>query len=280
MVLCQNSAAVLASSQGLSTAVADAILRDHLYGLELAKRPAEGSLGERSKAAADRIQAGLVDRKLDVIRSGVAAIEWGFGMQAENGSFPGGCGGMQDASLFIEAAARSILLMNALAPDSPLAERADGWMQRVHEGARWLARCVDVDSGTNLQQEPWTLAAALGESANATGDRLLRHEAEKCAFIGMKAQRPIDLSRLDAVFDAMAMAARFFWVCSSDEIRESIAYTLEATLEQAVAVASESLPTCLDFSSWAQSLTYGARILGRPSYSLFAARIGELRRDS
>jgi hypothetical protein len=88
------------------------------------------------------------DRLLD---QGLKAFEWGFTQAGEDGSFPNERGGVKKKqnslhpkAVYIEAAARTLLLLKQAAPDARTRARAEALTPALLKSADWLANSPDT----------------------------------------------------------------------------------------------------------------------------------------
>ena len=119
------------------------------------------------------------------IRAGLQQFDWGWAHQSSDGSFPGTAGGstgqeFHSSSLFVEAAARTALLLKSYSPitytpDSVYYNSEIAWYTaNVHAAALWFTT-PSVAAAGQAYNQPFThrrylLAATLAEAAALTGD--------------------------------------------------------------------------------------------------------------
>lgn len=146
---------------------------------------------EEQRYGDDYIERGIAQENPALISEGLLIFNWGFAREASDGSFPGSGDGTpgeveHSASLFIEAAARSLYALKhyspvtySLAPGTYTATIARD-AQLIHQTAEWLTGATDSSIPTLLQQydAPYThrrylLGAALQETSDLSGDSTL-----------------------------------------------------------------------------------------------------------
>lgn len=144
------------------------------------------------ESGADWITAGVACNNPTYVQQGIAVLNWGFAQQSTNGSF-GTSGDLCFGTVqFIEAAARSTLLLqsfNATKYASTIANyqtmiaSADAWLTGVeaHRVASAMSQSVADEYGA---------AACLAESSAVTGNTALLADAEPYAEAGLSMQLP------------------------------------------------------------------------------------------
>lgn len=123
---------------------------------------------ENQRYGADFVQAGLVRGDAELVARGWKMLDWGFARQSEDGGFAGTGDAFHSTSLFVEAAARALLLTTqSRSPDAPriLAE----YTPKLDAAARWLSIPSVATKGDAYNvpytHRRWLLASALGETA-------------------------------------------------------------------------------------------------------------------
>ncbi|MDG3005862.1 hypothetical protein [Paludisphaera mucosa] len=125
---------------------------------------------EQQRYGADFVQAGLVRGDAALVARGWKILDWGFARQAVDGSFVGTGDAFHSTSMFVEAAARALLLTaQSHASDAPTVLAR--YLPKLDAAARWLAT-PGVAAKGDFNDAPythrrWLLAAALGETAAA-----------------------------------------------------------------------------------------------------------------
>lgn len=147
---------------------------------------------EMQRSATWIIGAGAISSGAEQIRLydlGLKAFEWGFSHAGDDGSFPTERGGttkkqssLHPKSMFIEAAARSLLLLSSREMPTPaLKARVDALIPKLHQSASWMANSADLTAflarAKNTNQVMF-VATGLQETAKITGDQALAMKAE------------------------------------------------------------------------------------------------------
>lgn len=148
---------------------------------------------EGQRYAVDELSAGIARNDSDLIKKGIEAIGWGFGRQGPGGDFPGTGDPFHSTSLFVEAAARSLLLLRDY-DSNKYADVISSDTPKVKAAADWLTE-PDVESVGQANNKPfthrrWILAATLAESGELTGDKHLIDKAREYAADGLSMQTP------------------------------------------------------------------------------------------
>jgi hypothetical protein len=153
---------------------------------------------EIQREGAQNIEDGIAAKSAKKIQQGISALDWGFAKQAGDGSFPGTGNGtsgepFHSASLFIEAAARSVLDLKAYDPKT-----YGTWIQsaipHIQVGALWLMSPTAYVAGQKYNA-PYThrryiLASALLEAGVATGNTAIANASLPYLTDGLSRQTP------------------------------------------------------------------------------------------
>ena len=123
---------------------------------------------EQQRYGADFVQAGLVRGDASLAAHGWKILDWGFARQASDGSFAGTGDAFHSTSMFVEAAARALLLEQQSGSGGSAAH-LQSYGPKLEAAARWLTR-ADVAAKGDQYDAPythrrWILSAALGETA-------------------------------------------------------------------------------------------------------------------
>lgn len=166
---------------------------------------------EYQRVSAEAIGAGLALGNDAAIERGLKMIGWGFAHMEPDGSFK--CDdAYHSASFFIEAAAYSLLLLEA----SPAHER---WKPRIEtlkpslrKAARWMAKPAVARPVWNGVQKQFAhrwfaCAAALGESGVLLDDKELLAQARPLLHDGIRAQLPNGVNPEKGGYDSIYQAA-------------------------------------------------------------------------
>jgi hypothetical protein len=125
--------------------------------------------------------------KAELLDKGLKAFEWGFDHAGEDGSFPNERGGatkkqnsLHPKSAFIEAAARSALLLQQVDLEPSFRDRLTALLPRLNKSARWMAGSRDLEKffkRSRSANQLLFIAAALQEAGAATKDTTLTERA-------------------------------------------------------------------------------------------------------
>jgi hypothetical protein len=98
---------------------------------------------EQQRYGVDHIQAGVVLKNPASIETGLKVLNWGFARQGPDGDFPGTGDPVHSSSLFLEAAARSALILQQSKIPANEA-KAKELTPKVFAAAKWMAK-TDTD---------------------------------------------------------------------------------------------------------------------------------------
>jgi hypothetical protein len=193
---------------------------------------------EQQRYGADLIEAGIVLDEEARFREGLLVIRWGLQRQGEDGGFPGTGDPFHSTSFFVEAFARSILLLKQSGRDPSTIDAKS--VQKLKAAAEWLMKPEVARRGENnnipYTHRRWLLAAALGESAAVTGDRAMALAAERYAHegLGLQTEEGINPEKGggDVNYQAAGIlfAARYYTVCTDAALRGRIRTMIEKGL--------------------------------------------------
>jgi hypothetical protein len=167
---------------------------------------------EYQRHAFEVLAAGVLARDPSLIDKGLRALEWGFAQAGSDGSFPterGGTSRKQNAfhpkAVFLEAAARSIILVRQAGVDERFKKRTDALVPKLALSARWMMNSDDLRKffrRAGNANQLFSAAMALHEASIVTGDAALAAGArEKMAAI-LALQRPDGTFPEKSGFDA------------------------------------------------------------------------------
>jgi hypothetical protein len=194
---------------------------------------------EEQRAGGDWVQAGLLGGHPDAVRAGVAAIDWGFARQADDGSFPGTGDPYHSVSLFLEAAARAAVIAHEADPRGS-AVPVEAWRPRIGRTARWYLSPEVRAKGWEGSLVPFghryfLRAEALALAGALTDDADLHAEAARYVKAGLAKQRADGVlperDAFDLGYQALAVrsAGRHWFVCPDDAVRQELATLLRGS---------------------------------------------------
>lgn len=256
---------------------------------------------EQQRYGADLVQAGLVLKDRPLVEEGWKILAWGFARQGPDGGFPGTGDPFHSTSLFVEAAARALLLQRQ-SGNEHAAIGASQYQSKVAAAAHWLLR-QDVAARGRKNNRPyahrrWLLAAALGETAALTGDHQMALAAADYAREGLALQTPQGVNPekggADANYQAFGilLAARYYTVCPDATLRAEIKnridrglrweltrldangnISLEGNSRTGKETGRSGRPKTIDYKSLLQAFVFGAAITRDARYQRAAERI-------
>lgn len=166
---------------------------------------------EYQRVCAEAVGAGLALGNEAAVERGVKMIEWGFAHMEADGSFK--CDdAYHSASFFIEAAACSLLLLEASPAGGKWKPRIEALKPSLQKAAHWMAKpavAVPVWNGVQKQfAHRWfACAAALGESGVLLNDKELLSKAKPLLHGGIRAQLPNGVNPEKGGYDSIYQAA-------------------------------------------------------------------------
>ena len=193
---------------------------------------------EHQRYGSDLIVAGVALGDEPLVERGLAGLQWAFDHQGKDGDFPGTGDPYHSVSIFVEAAARALLVIREADARSRdvrwrrAAATADRQVPRVLAAARWLAR-PEIEAAARNHEAIFThrsyiLAAALGETAALTRDDALTRQAERFARAGLARQLENGVNPERGGFDVSYQSAgvlnatRYWLVCPDPELRQKM----------------------------------------------------------
>ncbi|MDZ4877808.1 MAG: hypothetical protein CLLPBCKN_007243 [Chroococcidiopsis cubana SAG 39.79] len=147
---------------------------------------------EEQRYAEERIIAGLLKNDSQAIQSGFKMFDWGFARQSSDGSFKGTGDPFHSTSFFVQAVARTLLVLQQSPQASKYAYRIARYKPLVRRAARWMILPSVWKKGIE-RNEPYAhrrylVAAALGLTGKLTGDRQLIDRARQSIKDGLSLQ--------------------------------------------------------------------------------------------
>jgi hypothetical protein len=199
------------------------------------------------KAGADWVQAGI-DREDDsLIREGLLILNWGFGKQGSDGSFPGTSSAFYNTALFTEAAARVALLLQQYHPVTYTADSTyytgvvTSYTQKLHAAALWMMQPTVAAAGQKsdlpFTSHRWLTAAALAQMAKLTGDASIAAAAVPYATNGLTLQEANGINPEKGTFDVnyqaqgILYAERYYSLCTSATLQAQILKMIKLGLQ-------------------------------------------------
>jgi hypothetical protein len=256
---------------------------------------------EQQRYGADLVQAGVMRKNQTLVEEGWRILAWGLARQGPDGGFPGTGDPFHSTSMFVEGAARALLLQRQSGSESA-EEFVARYQPRVIAAAQWLMRPAVAEQGKKHNQpythRRWILAAALGQAAALNGDRRMAQAAAEYAREGLALQRPDGINPEKGGSDSsyqgfgILLAERYYLVCPDPALRAEIRNMIERGLhwELTRVDGSGSVSTTgnsrvgkesgrsgaaktVDYKSLLQAFTFGAALTGNQRYEKVAERI-------
>jgi hypothetical protein len=257
---------------------------------------------EQQRYGADLLQAGVVLKDDSLIDQGVKVLEWGFQQEAADGGFPGVGDPHHSASFFLEAASRSVLLLEQAHMEKYL-PAAQAWKPKIAAMGRWLNRPEIAEKSRAKALDPFThrfylLAAGYAEAAAVTGEPEFRIWAHNYAVDGLSRQQPDGTNPERGGFDAsyqavgVMFACRYYLNCPDEAtraaIKSMIAKALDKEMPRIDANGEVSLEgstrtplekgrsgkqKTMDYKILLTALVFGEQLTGDPQYREAAERV-------
>jgi hypothetical protein len=248
---------------------------------------------EEQRYGADLIQVGLAKKDDSLIEQGITVINWGFDHEGD-GSFPGTGDPHHSISFFLEAASRSVILLQQANDPAHLAELKD-WKGNIQKAADWMITPTVFPKNRAASMDPYThrfflCAAALGEAGVVTGASRFQDAALQLAQAGLPRQQPDGTDPEKGGFDVnyqavgVLFATRYLLVCSDPptqaQLRQLIAKALEkertmisatgeVSLDGSTRITSENARSgkkkTMDYKTLAQALIFWSDLSGDAS---------------
>ena len=257
---------------------------------------------EQQRYGADLVQAGVVMKDDSLIDQGMKVLAWGFEQQGADGGFPGVGDPHHSASFFLEAASRSVLLLEQAHLTKYLAT-AQAWKPKIAAMGRWLNRPEIAEKGRAKALDPFThrfylLAAGYSEAAAATGEAEFQTWAHNYAVDGLGRQQPDGTNPERGGFDAsyqgvgVVFASRYYLQCPDEAIRAALKtmiakaldkemtmidpngeVSLEGSTRTPLETGRSGKPKTMDYKVLLMALVSGEQVTGDPKYREVAERV-------
>ena len=258
---------------------------------------------EQQRYGADFVQAGLVTGKADLARQGWQILDWGFNREAADGSFPTTGDAFHSTSMFVEAAARALLLevqSGAADADQLVAK----YLPKIDASAHWLMTPSVATKGdandAPYAHRRWLLAAALGQVAKLTGDPATASAAAAYASRGLALQTSAGMNPEkgggDSSYQAygILLAERYMTVCQDAGLRVQVNTMIVQGLSWEVSyinaagqvstvnntrtgteVSRDNTVKTTDYKTIIQALSVATTLTGDPSYRAVAQQVAQ-----
>ena len=257
---------------------------------------------EQQRYGADLLQAGVVMKNDSLIGEGMKVLEWGFQQQAADGGFPGVGDPHHSTSFFLEAASRSVLLLEQARAEKYLAV-AQAWKPKIAAMGRWLNRPEIAEKGRAKSLDPYThrfylLAAGYSEAAAVTGEAEFQTWAHNYAVEGLGRQQADGTNPERGGFDAsyqgvgIMFASRYYLHCPDATTRVALKamiakaldkemtkidangeVSLEGSTRTPLETGRSGKPKTMDYKVLLMALVLGEQITGDPKCREAAERV-------
>jgi hypothetical protein len=256
--------------------------------------PAKKWFIEEQRYGADLIQMGLATRSDSLIEKGIRVVNWGFEHEGA-GDFPGTGDPHHSISFFLEAAARSVILLHEAGDERHLAG-LENWKRNIRNAAESFITPEVFPRNRSSSMDPYShrfflCAAALGQAGSVLGDARLKRAALEMARAGLQRQEPDGTNPEKGGFDVnyqvvgAVFGIRYLLVCEDPPVRDQLGRMITAALrrERRAISADGGVDTqgstrlnseesrsgrakSMDYKMLAQGLVFWADISGDGSY--------------
>jgi hypothetical protein len=195
---------------------------------------------EQQRYGGDFIQAGIFTNNDALIREGLLLLDWGFDRQGSDGSFPLTGDPFHSTSMFVEGAARGLLLLQQSGRPG-YNDTIQAMLPKLEAAARWMM-VPSVASRGQSNNRPYThrryiVASALAITAELTGDADIAAAATPYIQDALSLQQPDGVNPEkgggDVNYQALGllMAARYLTVCSDAVLCQAVRTMIERGLQ-------------------------------------------------
>lgn len=195
---------------------------------------------ELQRAGAQDVYAGLALQSEAHIRWGLKQLQWGFDQQQSDGSFDcKDC--FHSSSFLVEAAAHSLLLIEASTWKGGFAVEIAKMKPMIHKAALWMIQPANSklrDQGQIIYtHRRFLVAAALGQTALLCGDEALMQAANEYLRDGIQRQCKDGVFPEKGGFDSSYHAVALIYAqrCSAVFVKGSLADELQVSIKKGMA---------------------------------------------
>jgi hypothetical protein len=203
--------------------------------------PAKKWFIEQQRYGADLIQMGLALANDRMIDDGIRVINWGFQHEG-GGDFPGTGDPHHSISFFLEAAARSVILLREAGDERHLS-RLQNWKRNLRNAAERFITPDVFPRDRSKVMDPYThrfylCAAGLGEAGSVLNDERLKMAALEMARAGLQLQEPDGTNPEKGGFDVnyqvvgAVFAIRYSLVCEDPSVRAQVGQMITVALNR------------------------------------------------
>jgi hypothetical protein len=190
---------------------------------------------EQQRYGGDLVEAGVCVGDEALVRKGVQILDWGFKHEAADGSFPETGDAFHSVSMFVEGAARALLLLQEK-DRKKYADVINTDLPKLRLAAYWLLKPAVLAKGRNndapYTHRRWILAAALVETSALLHDRTLQLAAAEFASDGINLQTNIGVNPEKGGYDVsyqavgLSMAERAYVLFDDQSLKERTLFVI------------------------------------------------------
>lgn len=195
---------------------------------------------EAQRQGEEVIIAGLVRGDRTAIEAGFKMFEWGFARQSADGGFAGTGDPFHSTSFFVQAVARSLLILQQSPYAAEYASQIAHYQPLLHRAAQWMIQPEVWQRGNNNNQ-PYThrrylVACALGLTSLLSSDRQFLDFAHLALKEGLLLQQPDGIHPEQGGFDSsyqmasVLFAARWVVYFPDDPLTPQVIRSIEKAL--------------------------------------------------
>jgi hypothetical protein len=148
---------------------------------------------EEQRAGVDAVIAGLINNDDMAIQAGFKMFDWGFTHQKGDGSFSGTRDAFHSTSFFVEAVARTILIIQQSPQAKRYASQVEHYIPLLSRAALWMIKPSVLKHGLKNNEgfthRYYLVASALGLTGKLTGNQELIAYAQQSIKQGLSLQR-------------------------------------------------------------------------------------------
>lgn len=226
------------------------------------------------------VAAGVISTDADrdaLLDKGLRAFERGFDFAGPSGSFPNERGGqkkkqysLHPKATFIEAAARSLLLLRQADLTPEQRRRVEALVPRLERSARWLASSRDLEKFFKREKKQTNqllfAAVALQEAGIVIGDKALTERAETLVRVILARQHDDGVLPEKGGFDSnyqtvsLELLGRYVNTLSPSPWRDTVTAALRKGLDRFVQTVDAS--GAIDTSRNTRTVACGDKVAG------------------
>ncbi len=196
---------------------------------------------EAQRYGEELIIGGLIKNDPKAVEAGFSMFDWGFAKQASDGSFSGTGDPFHSTSMFVQAVARTLLVIQQSPHSKQYTDKIAHYTPLLHRAARWMISDNAWRRGIN-NNKPYThrryiVATALGLTSKLSGDQELVNYARTSIQDGLSLQREDGVNPEKGGHDSsyqmvgVVYAQRWVTYFSNDSLTPKVKAMIERSLD-------------------------------------------------